>query len=134
MQKLRAIGIELLDKTVQTGFLVGHAGVKGPVKQAPRPGRAAFDAAQDTFAVREVCFHTADGIKSENGKFLIAGKGNGEFFIYITLINASEKSFVAAVIFINHVDPGHCVHPVASKRDSCWAAGTGRLPRSTACS
>lgn len=131
---MRAIGIELLDETVQTGFSVRHAGMKGPVEQVRRPGRAAFDAAQDTAAVCEICFHTANGIKSENRKFLIAEKSDGEFFVYITFVNTAKKSFVAVVIFINHIDPRHCVHPVASKRDSCWAAEAGRLPRSTACS
>jgi len=109
--KLRPIGVELLDKPIQARLFICHTGVKSPVKQSGCTGREGGYAAHDPATVGKVGLDAANGIEGKNGKFLIAGKGNGEFFIDVAFINAAKKSLKAAVVFVYHIDPGHYSSP-----------------------
>ena len=105
-------------------------------KSAPHYIRCAFGTPQNTVVytagMLSLCHHIAHLIQRPT--FLIAGKSNGEFFIYITLKHAAQKPFKSAVILKNHISPCHTVHPAASNKDSCCISHSGNDPLSTASS
>ena len=125
---------ELAHEGVQVLLLFGHARQKGASQELRRLRRVLHDAAVDAPRVLRLREHRPNGIEREYTRFLIALKGDGEFFIDIAVVDAAEKPVKAAVVLIDDILPRHDAHPTESNSDSCCASACGSWPRSTASS
>ena len=108
-EKITALVIELFDESVQPRFLFRQAGEKAPPHHVGRCLGAAEDTMIYTAGVFPLRHHIANIIQRPT--FLIAGKGDGEFFIYITLKYAAQKALKSAVVLKCHISPSHTYLP-----------------------
>jgi len=112
VHKSWALVIELTDEGIQTEFLVLHAGQPRSAQNPQRRFGKTLQTGIYPLAMVLPCDYHPHGIQGNT--FLIAAKGDGEFFMEIAVEHAAQKALKASVVLKNHIFHGLIPHQTAT--------------------